>query len=172
MGSRSVNMAILIGNLTRDPEMRYTPSGSAVTTFGIATNREWTDSAGTKQEAADFHNIVCWGKLAELCNQLLKKGRKVYVKGRLSTSTWEGSDGQKRNKTEVVIDEMVILDSRRESDESGSAAVVAKTDMSSAKANEDVSSNEISEAIDTPEKAQDKKDKVKAEETEGEKAPF
>lgn len=109
--ARSVNKVILIGNLTRDPELRYTPQGHAVCTFGIATNREWI-SNGERQEAADFHNIVCWNKLAELCSQLLSKGAKTFVEGRLQTRSWEGDDGVKRYKTEIVINEMVVLSSK------------------------------------------------------------
>ena len=109
--ARSVNKVILIGNLTRDPELRYTPQGHAVCTFGIATNRAWV-SNGEKQEAADFHNIVSWNKLAELCSQLLSKGAKTFVEGRLQTRSWEGDDGVKRYKTEIVINEMVVLSSK------------------------------------------------------------
>lgn len=103
---------MLIGNLTRDPEMRYTPQGTAVCTFGIATNRSWTTESGEKKEDAEFHNIVAWNKLAEICSQLLKKGRKVYVEGRLSTRSWQGQDGTQKQRTEVVITDMVILDRR------------------------------------------------------------
>ncbi|MBI2414801.1 single-stranded DNA-binding protein [candidate division WWE3 bacterium] len=106
--ARSVNKVILIGNLTRDPELKYTPQGHAVCTFGIATNREWVTN-GEKQEAADFHNIVAWNKLGEICSQFLTKGAKTYVEGRLQTRTWQGEDGKKNYKTEIVIDEMVIL---------------------------------------------------------------
>ena len=91
--ARSLNKVMLIGNLTRDPEMRYTPQGAAVCTFGVATNRSWTTESGEKKEDAEFHNIVAWNKLAEICSQLLKKGRKVYVEGRLSTRSWQGQDG-------------------------------------------------------------------------------
>jgi len=101
---------MLIGNLTRDPEMRYTPQGAAVCTFGIATNRDWKTDTGEKKEDVEFHNIVAWNKLAEICSQYLKKGGKVYVEGRLSTSTWQAPDGAQRNKTEVVISDMVMLD--------------------------------------------------------------
>ena len=101
---------MLIGNLTRDPEMRYTPQGAAVCTFGIATNRNWTTDTREKKEDVEFHNIVAWNKLAEICSQYLKKGGKVYVEGRLSTSTWQAPDGAQRNKTEVVISDMVMLD--------------------------------------------------------------
>lgn len=109
MGARSLNKVILIGNLTRDPEMRYTPAGTAVCTFGLATNREWVDASGQKQEVAEFHNIVAWTKLAEICSQLLFKGRKAYVSGRLQTRKWQGQDEVERNKTEIVIDEMIAF---------------------------------------------------------------
>ncbi len=111
--ARSLNRVQLIGNLTRDPELRYTPSGAAVCTFSIATNRSWTTDAGEKREEADFHRIVAWNKLAELCSQFLTKGRKVYVEGRLSTRNWTAQDGTQKNTTEVVIDDMILLDSRR-----------------------------------------------------------
>lgn len=99
---------MLIGNLTRDPEMRYTPQGNAVASFVIATNREWVTS-GERKQAADFHNVVAWNKLAEICGQLLKKGTKVYVEGRLQTRTWQDPQGSKKYKTEIVIDDMIIL---------------------------------------------------------------
>ena len=114
--SRSVNKVILIGNLTRDPDVRYTPQGNAVASFGIATNREWNVD-GVKKEAVDFHNVVAWNKLAELCGQLLFKGTKVYVEGILQTRDWTDDAGNKKYKTEVVIDEMVILSSRRSNGE-------------------------------------------------------
>lgn len=110
--ARSVNKVILIGNLTRDPEMRYTPDGQAVTSFGLATNRRWKNKEGEQKEDAEFHNIVAWGKLAELCSQFMKKGRKVYLEGRLQTHSWEGKDGVTRQRTEIVLEDMVLLDSR------------------------------------------------------------
>ncbi|OGM60196.1 hypothetical protein A3A75_05865 [Candidatus Woesebacteria bacterium RIFCSPLOWO2_01_FULL_39_10] len=110
--ARSLNKAELIGNLTRDPELRYTPAGTAVCTFGLATNRQWMTDSGDKKEEAEFHRIVAWNKLAELCAQLLAKGRKVYVEGRLQTRRWTGQDGQERTTTEIVINDMIILDSR------------------------------------------------------------
>ncbi|OGM21416.1 hypothetical protein A2863_00525 [Candidatus Woesebacteria bacterium RIFCSPHIGHO2_01_FULL_38_9b] len=110
--ARSLNKVELIGNLTRDPELRYTPSGIAVCTFGLATNRQWTTDSGEKKEDAEFHRIVAWNKLAELCAQLLAKGRKVYVEGRLQTRRWTGQDGAERTTTEIVINDMIILDSR------------------------------------------------------------
>lgn len=112
--ARSLNKVTLIGNLTRDPELRYTPQGTAVCTFGVATNRQWTTDAGEKKEDAEFHRVVAWNKLAEICSQLLTKGRKVYVEGRLQTRSWTGQDGNQRTSTEIVINDMIILDSRRE----------------------------------------------------------
>lgn len=114
--ARSLNKVQLIGNLTRDPELRYTPSGTAVCSFGMATNRNWTTDQGEKKEEAEFHRIVSWNKLAELCSQFLVKGRKVYVEGRLQTRNWTAQDGTQRNSTEVVIDNMILLDSRRQTD--------------------------------------------------------
>lgn len=114
MASRSLNKVTLIGNLTRDPELRYTPQGTAVCTFGVATNRSWqTAGGGERQEETEFHRIVAWQKLGELCSQLLFKGRKVYVEGRLQTRKWTGSDGQERKTTEIVIDNMIVLDYRQ-----------------------------------------------------------
>ncbi len=123
MSARSLNKVLLIGNLTRDPELRYTPQGTPVCTFGLATNRSWTSSSGgERQEETEFHRIVAWQKLAELCSQLLFKGRKVYVEGRLQTRNWTGQDGQERSTTEVVIDNMIVLDSKRRAGEEELAA--------------------------------------------------
>lgn len=105
----SLNRAQIVGNLTRDPEMRYTPNGQAVCSFGVATNRRWRDKDGNQQEATEFHNIVAWGKLAEITSQYLKKGNKVYVEGRLQTRSWEGQDGNKRNRTEIVAENFIFL---------------------------------------------------------------
>lgn len=113
MSSRSLNKVTLIGNLTRDPELRYTPAGTAVCTFGLATNRSWTTQTGETKEETEFHRIVAWNKLGELCAQLLAKGRKAYVEGRLSTHSWTAQDGTQRTTTEVVIEDMIILDSKR-----------------------------------------------------------
>lgn len=115
MSSRSLNKVMLIGNLTRDPEMRYTPNGAGVCSFGLATNRSWSSGeGGERREETEFHRIVAWNKLAELCAQLLTKGRKVYIEGRLQTRNWEGPEGEKRNATEIVAEDMVLLDSRRD----------------------------------------------------------
>jgi single-strand DNA-binding protein len=108
---------MLIGNLTRDPELRYTPQGTAVCTIGLATNRTWVTDNGDKKEETEFHRIVAWNKLAELCSQLLFKGRRVYVEGRLQTRQWTGSDGNQRQATEIVIEDMLVLDSKRQGEE-------------------------------------------------------
>jgi len=112
MASRCLNKVSLIGNLTRDPELRYTPAGVAVVSFGLATNRSWTTQQGEKKEDAQFHRIVAWNKLAELCSQLLSKGRKVFVEGRIQYREWMDSENNKKQVTEIVIDDMIILDSR------------------------------------------------------------
>lgn len=112
--ARSLNKVILIGNLTRDPELRYTPQGTAVCTFGLATNRQWVTDSGEKKEDVEFHRLVAWNKLAEICSQLLTKGRKVYAEGRLQTRNWIGQDGMQRTTVEVVLSDMIVLDSRKE----------------------------------------------------------
>ncbi|MBD3279307.1 MAG: single-stranded DNA-binding protein [Candidatus Pacebacteria bacterium] len=110
MAVRSLNKVMIIGNLTRDPNLRFTPSGTAVCSFGVATNRSWMPSdGGDRVEKVDFHNIVAWSKLAEICGQLLHKGDKVYVEGRLQTRDWKTEDGSDRRVTEVVIDNMILL---------------------------------------------------------------
>ncbi len=115
MANRNVNKVILVGNLTKDPELRYTPQGNAVCNFTIATNRSWTVD-GEEKEAVDFHNVVSWNKLAEICGQLLTKGSMVYVEGRLQTRNWMGDDNIKRYKTEVSIDEMILLRNPKDGD--------------------------------------------------------
>ena len=113
MSSRSLNKVMLIGNLTRDPNLRFTPNSAAVCSFGLATNRSWTSGdSGEKQERVDFHNVVSWGKLAEICGQLLHKGDKAYVEGRIQTRDWKTEDGTERRITEIVIDNMMLLNSR------------------------------------------------------------
>jgi single-strand DNA-binding protein len=106
---------MIIGNLTRDPESRTTPTGQTVTTFTVATNRVWKDAQGQKQENSEYHPIVAWGKLAEICAQYLKKGRKVYIEGRLQTREWDSQDGTRKRRTEIVAENMIILDRGGES---------------------------------------------------------
>src|SRR3989338_9714030 len=109
MASRSLNRVLLIGNLTRDPELKYTPAGTAVCTFGVATNRSWKTADGQTKEEVQFHRIVAWQKLAELCGKLLTKGRKVYLEGRLVYRTFTGRDGQQRTIAEIVLDDFIFF---------------------------------------------------------------
>lgn len=112
MSVRSLNKVFLIGNLTRDPEIRYTTGGASVVSFGLATNKSWKNPEGELQESTEFHNIVAWGKMAEICQQLLAKGMKVFVEGSISTRSWEDDSGNTRYKTEVRVNEMILLDSK------------------------------------------------------------
>lgn len=150
--ARSLNRVQLIGNLTRDPELRYTPSGTAVCSFGLATNRSWVTEAGEKREETEFHRIVSWNKLAELCSQFLTKGRKIYVEGRLSTRSWTAQDGSQKSATEVVIDDMILLDSRRNNEESGASTH-----------HQEVGTEET-EKTNQPQKVSEAKSKVQKEE--------
>ncbi|MEK7168811.1 MAG: single-stranded DNA-binding protein [Patescibacteria group bacterium] len=109
---KSLNKVQLIGNLTRDPELKYTATSMAVCTFTVATNRGWTTDTGEKKEEVDFTRIVAWNKLAEICGQLLKKGRKVYVEGRLSNRSYQDKEGVTKYISEVVINDMILLDSK------------------------------------------------------------
>ena len=109
-----LNKVMIIGNVGRDPEMRYTPSGSAVTSFSVAVGRRWTTPDNQQRDETEWFNVVAWDKLAETCNQLITKGRKVYIEGRLQTRSWEGQDGQKRYRTEVVAQNMLLLDPRQQ----------------------------------------------------------
>ncbi len=106
----NLNKAMIIGNVTRDPEVRQTANGASVATFSVATNFFWNDPAGQRQERVEFHNIVAWRKLAEICGQYLRKGSKVYIEGRLQTRDWVGKDGLKRYSTEIIAENMIMLD--------------------------------------------------------------
>jgi len=110
----SLNRATIIGHLTRDPELRTTPNGKNVSNFSVATNKRWTDAAGQTQEATEFHDIVAWGKLAEIASTIFHKGDRSYVEGRLQTRNWEGQDGSRRSKTEIVAENMINLSPRRD----------------------------------------------------------
>ena len=109
MASRSINKVVLLGNLTRDPELKYTPAGTAVCTFGVATNRSWTTADGQTKEEAQYHRIVAWQKLAELCGKLLSKGRKVYLDGRITYREYTDKNGQERHITEIVLDDFIVF---------------------------------------------------------------
>ena len=112
--AKDFNQAIVMGNLTRDPEMRTTPSGQNVTSFSVATNRSWQDQSGERKDAVEYHNVVAWGKLGELVNNYLKKGRKVLVVGRLQTRNWDAEDGSKRNRTEIVATDINFVGGQAE----------------------------------------------------------
>lgn len=106
----NLNKAMIIGNLTRDPELRNTPNGTPVASFAVATNQIWTDQNGQKQERVEYHNVVAWRRLAEICSQYLKRGAKIYAEGRLQTRDWVGQDNVKRYRTEIVMENMIMLD--------------------------------------------------------------
>lgn len=122
----SLNRAQLIGNLTRDPELRTTPQGTSVCSLGLATNRVYTDAQGQKQEQTEFHNIVAWAKLADICGQYLAKGRRVFIEGRLQTREWTGQDGVKRRSTEIVAEDMIMLDRAPGGGAAGGAGVAPR----------------------------------------------
>lgn len=114
--ARDLNKVMIIGRLGRDPEMRYTPGGSPVTTFSVATSRQWKDGNGETREETEWFNVVAWNKLAEICNDYLRKASRVYIEGRLQTRQWQDQEGQTRYRTEVIATDMIILDSRSSRD--------------------------------------------------------
>lgn len=120
-----LNRSTLIGNLTRDPEVRTTTNGKSVASVSIATNRIWTDQNGQKQKQAEFHNIVFWGKLADIAGQYLKKGQKTYIEGRLQTREWTGQDSIKRYRTEIVAENMIMLSARSANVDSGDSSEIS-----------------------------------------------
>jgi single-strand DNA-binding protein len=144
----SLNRAQIIGNVTRDPEMKQIPGGQVVTSFGIATNFTWTDQSGQKQEKVEFHNIVAWRKLAEICGQYLKKGSKVFIEGKIQTRSWEAEDGSKRYRTEIVADNMIMLD--RKGDAPAAMDVPMAADMQSPHAGIDQAPAPTAESEATP----------------------
>lgn len=114
---RSVNKVIIIGNLTRDPEIKQTQSGQTITMFGVATNREWMTSNGERKKSTEFHEVVAWSKLADICSKYLKKGKLVYLEGYLKTRSWENDNGEKRFRTEIVLEDMIMLEKREGGDD-------------------------------------------------------
>lgn len=162
--ARSLNRVQLIGNLTRDPELRYTPQGTAVCTLGLATNRSWTTDGGDKKEDVEYHKIVAWNKLGELCSQLLSKGRKIYVEGRLSTRSWNAQDGSQRSTTEIVIDDMIILDSRRET--------TGGNDQDMSYGDEETSVEEKDEKPKAKKKIETKKEEKESDDVNPDDIPF
>jgi single-strand DNA-binding protein len=115
----SLNKVMLIGHLGRDPEVRYTPDGAAVATFSLATSENWTDKSGGRQEHTEWHTIVAWSKLADLCKRFLTKGRQVYIEGRIRSRDWTDKDGNKRRSTEIIATQMVLLGSRNQGADAG-----------------------------------------------------
>ncbi|RME49045.1 MAG: single-stranded DNA-binding protein [Caldilineae bacterium] len=121
--SRGLNKVMIIGNVGREPELRFTANGKPVTSFSVAVSRRWTDSRGQRREETEWFNVVAWGNLAEICSRYLVKGGQVYVEGRLQTRSWEDEQGQRQYRTDVVANEVTILDRRhmhdREDEENG-----------------------------------------------------
>jgi len=150
--AKSVNKVILIGNLGKDPEVKYTPSGTAMAKFSLATNERYKDKSGEFQERTEWHNIVAWQRLAEIAGEYLKKGRSVYIEGRIQTRSWDDkTSGQKKYMTEIVANDLVLLGGRGEGGEGGggrgrSTAAAAGSDAPSAPEDNSASSPEITDA--------------------------
>lgn len=134
----NLNKAMIIGNLTRDPEIRTTPTGLTVASFAVATNLVWKDQQGQKQEKVEFHNVVAWRRLAEICGQYLRKGSKVYIEGRLQTRDWVGQDSLKRYRTEIIAENMIMLDSRGAAGAGASSRAPMPTEEQPSSSNEPV----------------------------------
>jgi len=170
MAVRSLNSAQVIGNITADPQIRSTNNGTAVATFAVATNREYTTSEGDYQEAADFHNVVAFGKLAEICQNLLQKGSMVYIKGRLQTRTWDDDSGKKNYRTEIVAEDMILLARGKPMAEGASQGSGSRSDSSS-------STNvgggiTVTDDIPDEDSAPKKKDVKKEEQVDADDIPF
>ncbi len=150
-----LNKVMVIGNIVRDPEMRTTPNGRNVTSFSVATNRVWKDANDQKQTKAEFHNIVAWGRLAEITSQYLKKGAKAYVEGRLETRSWDDPNGIKRYKTEIIADNMIMLDRAGAPMGGGEGSQAAPAD--------DFSQPEPNMPTDSPKPSSDKEEEISIE---------
>ncbi len=159
--ARSLNKVQLIGNLTRDPELRYTPQGTAVCTFGVATNRQWKTDSGEMKDEAEFHKIVAWNQLAEICSKMLHKGSRVYVEGRLQTRSWTGQDGSAKQTVEIVVNDMLVLESKK--DGAGSDSV--PDDFGDAPAPE----GEVAASEESKEEVKEEKKPKKGKETNDQK---
>lgn len=159
MASKSLNRVILIGNLTRDPELKYTPQGTAVCTFGVATNRSWSTSSGELKEETQFHRIVAWQKLAELCGKLLTKGKKVYLEGRLTYRTFTGKDGIQRTVAEIVLDDFVLFNGYRKGEEANQSQQPISESPAEESKSESLSSTE-----ETPKEEKEKTSETSEEE--------
>jgi len=168
---RSINKVILIGNLTRDPETRATPNGQTVTTFGIATNREWVTKDKDKKNSAEFHECVAWAHLAEICQKYLKKGRLIYIEGYLKTRNWVNQEGQKRFKTEIVIQDLIMLEKRQNEEDYIPAEEIAEEGIEEAPVNaiEESAEPEMSAAVKAENKPETPKIELKVEKKEEKK---
>ncbi len=159
MAVRSLNKVMLIGNLTRNPNLRYTPNNTAVCSFGLATNRSWANEDGSTEERTDFHNIVAWAKLAEICDQILQMGDKVYLEGRIQTRDWKTEEGDERRITEIVLDSMIKLSSPRGSYDDGNSA-----NQSSSGVSDDSKKSQPKSKSDDKNSKKKKEDEVDVEE--------
>ncbi len=126
---KSVNKTILLGNVTRDPELKATTGGQSICTFGLATNRVWKDPKGEKQSLPEFHNVVAWGSLAEFCNQYVRKGKPLYIEGYLKTRSWDGPEGAKIFRTEIVAENVILIGPREDSENGQKPEVSAKEEV-------------------------------------------
>lgn len=143
---RTVNKVILIGNLTRDPEMKETQSGQPIVTFGIATNREWITKDGRREVSTEYHELVAWAKLAEICHKYLKTGKLIYVEGYLKTRSWEPKEGEgRRFKTEIVIQDMIMLEKRPKEESEDYVPEVEEVEKNSAESKKEKEEKEESE---------------------------
>jgi len=165
---RSVNKVIIVGNLTRDPEMRQTPNGQSVTTFGIATNREWITQNGDKKSSAEFHECVSWARLAEICNNYLKKGALVYIEGYLKTRSWETPEGVKKFKTEIVVQDMIMLEKKKDRENGEEDDEYLPTENSE---NENENENENDKVEDKKEDKEKDEEEDKEEDEKKEETP-
>lgn len=152
---RSVNKVILIGNLTRDPELRQTSNGQNIVTFGLATNREWVTSGEEKKSSAEFHECVAWAALAEVCSKYLKKSKLVYIEGYLKTRSWDTEEGIRKFKTEIVVEDMIMLD-KRPSDDSYVPSETTPVEESSEMPTEMPTETPVEESSDDEENPIDK----------------
>lgn len=172
MASRSLNRVILIGNLTRDPELKYTPSGTAICNFGIATNRTWTTADGQTKDEVQYHRIVAWQKLAELCGKLLTKGRKVYLEGRITYRTFTGKDGQQRSVTEIVLDDFIVFNDGKKINNNNQPVKEEPKAEEEISASDEIPSEPVEETITTEENNQPKENNQQSENVNPDDIPF
>ena len=170
MANRCLNKVMLIGNLTRDPELRYTPEGIAVCSFGMATNRSWMTNDGQKKDEVQYHRIVAWQKLAELCAKILTKGKKVYIEGRLTYRTYTSKDNQERTVTEIVLDDFISFDNRRRDE--GEIAKEVEESSTDENLEKDTQTNEKSFELNQESSSSDQEPKSKTEDVNPDDIPF